>query len=49
MKNLALLYEYWCFIKINSILRKKYKMIKNDIIKVNTNGIFVTLKKGTRV
>ncbi|MBO0533565.1 DUF2357 domain-containing protein [Clostridium botulinum] len=46
MKNLALLYEYWCFIKINSILRKKYKMIKNDIIKVNTNGIFVTLKKG---
>lgn len=48
MKDLALLYEYWCFIKINSILRKKYKMIQNDIIKINTNGIFVTLKKGTR-
>lgn len=46
MKDLALLYEYWCFIKINNILRKKYKMIKNDMIKINTNGIFVTLKKG---
>ena len=51
MKDLALLYEYWCFIKINSLLRKKYRLIQNDLIKVNTNGVFVTLKKGniTRV
>lgn len=51
MKDLALLYEYWCFIKINSILRKKYNLIQSDLIKVNTNGVFVTLKKGavTRV
>ncbi|MCT4617871.1 MAG: restriction endonuclease-like protein [Marinisporobacter sp.] len=47
MKELAQLYEYWCFIKINSLLRKKYKLIKNDMIKINTNGIFVTLKKGS--
>ncbi len=46
VKDLALLYEYWCFIKINSILRKKYKLIQNDVIEVNTNGVFVTLKKG---
>lgn len=46
MKDLAQLYEYWCFIKINSLLRKKYKLIQNDMLKVNTNGIFVTLKKG---
>ncbi|WZL71761.1 DUF2357 domain-containing protein [Clostridiaceae bacterium 35-E11] len=46
MKDLAQLYEYWCFIKMNSLLRKKYKLIQNDMIKVNTNGIFVTLKKG---
>ena len=47
MKDLALLYEYWCFIKINNLLRNKYKMIKNTMIKVNTNGVFVTLKKGS--
>ncbi|MFW5647544.1 MAG: DUF2357 domain-containing protein, partial [Candidatus Alkaliphilus sp. MAG34] len=47
VKDLALLYEYWCFIKINSILRKKYDLIQNDLIQVSTNGVFVTLKKGT--
>ncbi|HZJ76128.1 MAG TPA: nuclease domain-containing protein, partial [Oscillospiraceae bacterium] len=51
IKDLAQLYEYWCFIKINSILRKKYNLIQDDLIKVHTNGVFVTLKKGatTRV
>ncbi|SHH74407.1 restriction endonuclease-like protein [Clostridium grantii] len=46
MKDLSLLYEYWCFIKINSLFKKKYKLIKSDIIKVNREGVFVTLKKG---
>jgi len=46
MKDLAELYEYWCFIKINQLLRKKYKLLRNDYIKINPNGIFVTLKKG---
>ncbi len=47
MKEMATLYEYWCFIKINSILRKKYKLIRNDLIKINNSGVFVTLKKGS--
>lgn len=47
MKEMAILYEYWCFIKINSILRKKYKLIQNDLIKINNSGVFVTLKKGS--
>lgn len=46
MKDLSVLYEYWCFIKLNSILKKKYKLVSSDIIKINTNGIFVSLKKG---
>ena len=46
MKDLPLLYEYWCFIKINSLLRRKYKLITSDIINVNNNGIIVSLKKG---
>ncbi|MFC3749535.1 DUF2357 domain-containing protein [Paenibacillus sp. GCM10012306] len=43
MKDVAQLYEYWCFLKLNQLLGRKYKLVKQDIIKVNRNGIFVTL------
>ncbi|MGH4120885.1 DUF2357 domain-containing protein [Clostridium sp.] len=46
MKELSLLYEYWCFIKISSLLKKRYKLISSDFITVNRDGIFVSLKKG---
>lgn len=46
IKELSLLYEYWCFIKINSILQKKYKLITSDFLKINRNGINVSLTKG---
>lgn len=46
MKELSLLYEYWCFIKINSIIQKKYNLIKTDFLKINKDGIVVSLKKG---
>lgn len=46
MKELSLLYEYWCFIKINSFLKKKYKLISTDVLKLNKDGVYVTLKKG---
>jgi predicted component of viral defense system (DUF524 family) len=46
MNELSLLYEYWCFIKINALLRKRYKLISSDFITINRDGIFVSLKKG---
>jgi len=46
VKDLALLYEYWCFIKISSLLKGKYQLVKQDFIKISNNGLFVTLKKG---
>ena len=49
LKDLAQLYEYWCFIKLNNIMREnkdKYKLVSQDIIKVQGNGIFVSLVKG---
>lgn len=46
IKELSLLYEYWCFIKINSLLQKKYKLITADFIKVYKDGLFISLKKG---
>jgi Uncharacterized conserved protein len=46
MKELSLLYEYWCFIKINSLLKRKYQLISSDLLKINKDGITVSLKKG---
>lgn len=48
VKDLALLYEYWCFIKLNSLMRNsdKYELISQDIIKVYGNGLYVSLVKG---
>ena len=46
MKDLSLLYEYWCFIKINALLKKKYKLVSSDIFKIKDKGINVYLEKG---
>ena len=36
VKDMALLYEYWCFIKLNSLMRssEKYVLVSQDIVKV---------------
>lgn len=47
LKDIAELYEYWCFIKINRILKdKEYTLESPDILKVETRGITVNLQKG---
>jgi predicted component of viral defense system (DUF524 family) len=46
MKEISLFYEFWCSIKINALLRKRYKIKRSDFITVNRDGIFVSLKKG---
>lgn len=46
IKDLALLYEYWCFIKLNSMMKDRYELISQDIVKVQGNGLFVSLVKG---
>lgn len=48
VKDLAVLYEYWCFIKLNSLMKERYELISQDIIKVAGNGLFVSLIKGQR-
>lgn len=46
-KDMADLYEYWCFIKLNSILRESgYTLDSQDFVKVKRNGIAVTLVSG---
>ena len=48
VKDMALLYEYWCFIKLNSLMRnsEKYTLVSQDIVKVQGNGLYVSLVKG---
>lgn len=46
MKETAQLYEYWCFIKLYTILRDKYELKSKDIIKVDRKGVTVNLETG---
>ena len=46
VKDLALLYEYWCFIKLNSLMKDRYHLLSQDIIQVQGNGLYVSLVKG---
>lgn len=46
VKDLAVLYEYWCFIKLNSLLKKKYRLVTQDLIRTNGTGLAVNLVKG---
>lgn len=48
MKDTAQLYEYWCFIKLNSILKENYNLASPDIIKIDNSGITVSLVKGRK-
>lgn len=48
VKDTAQIYEYWCFIKLFSILKKEYKLISPDVIKVDNSGITVSLVKGRK-
>lgn len=45
LKDLAQLYEYWCFLKLHSLLNEKYELVKQNIIRMNRTGLFVTLNK----
>ncbi len=45
VKDVALLYEYWTFLKLGQMLSKKYIPVKQDIIKVDRDGLFVNLVK----
>lgn len=46
VKDVALLYEYWCFLALGSILRQKYRLKRQDAIKVRGEGLAVTLDRG---
>lgn len=47
-KDTAQLYEYWCFIKLFCLLKKEYNLQTPDIIRVDNNGITISLYKGKK-
>ncbi|MFW6287397.1 MAG: DUF2357 domain-containing protein [bacterium] len=47
MKQIWELYEYWCFLELNKIMREKYNLIKNDLIDIDYSGIYVKLSRGS--
>ena len=48
VKDLAVLYEYWCFIKLNSLMKERYELVSQNIVKVQGNGLYLSLVKGSR-
>lgn len=48
VKDTALLYEYWCFLKLYSLLKQKYNLVTPDIIKIDNSGITINLVKGKK-
>lgn len=48
IKDTAQLYEYWCFMKLFTLLKQQYQLVSPDIIKIDNSGITVSLVKGKR-
>ncbi|MGE7767268.1 DUF2357 domain-containing protein [Peribacillus sp. NPDC096540] len=44
VKDVAILYEYWTFLKLGQILSSKYTLLSQDIVSVNRDGLFVNLE-----
>lgn len=46
LKDVSQLYEYWCFIKLNSFLKDRYRLVKQDVLRTDNSGLYVSLVKG---
>lgn len=48
LKDTAQLYEYWCFIKLVSLMKRNYRLVSPDVIKVNNTGVTISLVTGKK-
>ena len=46
VKNTALLYEYWCFLKMIALLRDRFDLVEQSVVKFNKMKTTVALTKG---
>jgi len=47
-KNIAQLYEYWCFLRLVQLLREQLALEQQSIVKIEHRKIVVVLKKGEK-
>ena len=48
LKDTAQLYEYWCFIKLVTLMKRNYRLASSDVIKVDHTGVTISLVKGKK-
>lgn len=48
LKDTAQLYAYWCFLKLVTILKRSYRLVSADVIKVDNTGVTISLVKGRK-
>ena len=48
LKDTAQLYEYWCFIKLVTMMKRNYRLASSDVIKVDNTGVTISLVKGKK-
>lgn len=48
LKDTAQLYEYWCFIKLVTLMKRNYRLASADVIKVDNTGVTISLVKGKK-
>ena len=46
LKNIALLYEYWCFLRLVELLREHFDLDQQDVVRVKHLEFAVVLQKG---
>lgn len=46
IKNIALLYEYWCFLKLVELLRTRCNLEQQSLIRLRRSRVVISLKKG---
>lgn len=46
LKHIAELYEYWCFLKLVELLRNRFELVQQTMVRVRHTGVVVTLEKG---
>ncbi len=46
VKHIAELYEYWCFLKLVSLLRLRFELTQLSFVKRRNTGVVIVLQKG---
>lgn len=46
LKELPILYEYWCFFRLSRLLRERFDLVTRDVVQVRENGLYLSLAEG---